>query len=107
MINHHGPFRALMVRHRIYNAREKYTRCGAVFPGTLLNIRHLERRLPVSGLACHPERSEGSGSPDGETFASLRACPERSEGTTGIISKCLPEHFSLRRGVLPRVPGTL
>src|SRR5438105_14305010 len=33
----------------------------------LLLSRRLERRLPVSGLekgpACHPERSEGSGSP--------------------------------------------
>ena len=34
------------------------------------SVRHLERRLPVSGLerglACHPERSEGSGETDGE-----------------------------------------
>jgi len=38
--------------------------------GVKANTRHLEIRLPVSGLergpACHPERSEGSGSPDGE-----------------------------------------
>ncbi len=36
----------------------------------LYTSRHLERRLPVSGRescpACHPERSEGSGLPDGE-----------------------------------------
>src|SRR5258707_12703403 len=34
------------------------------------NARHLERRPPVSGracyAACHPERSEGSRSPDAE-----------------------------------------
>ena len=42
-------------------------------------------KAPVSalerGLACHPERSEGSGSPNGRSFASLRM--------TSIISKCL------------------
>src|SRR5258708_12078746 len=42
---------------------------GPYFPGSkrrtwLMCLRHLERRLPVSGLergtGCHPERSEGS-----------------------------------------------
>ena len=83
-----------------------------------LTHRHLERRLPVSGLErgppCHPERSEGSGETpipidsltvatdchpersegSGETAAQIQssredACPERSEGMTGLLSKCL------------------
>src|SRR5438128_9623330 len=37
---------------------------------TLAVARHLEIRLPVNGLerclGCHPERSEGSGSTDGQ-----------------------------------------
>src|SRR5260221_10804559 len=38
MINHHGPFRALMVRHRIYTSQEKYTRWEAVFPGNSTSV---------------------------------------------------------------------
>ena len=53
-----------------------------------------ERRRVVSGLercpGCHPERSEGSLRPASQT---RRLCSEptleRSEGMTGILSKCL------------------
>src|SRR6266480_3957441 len=48
--------------------------------------RHLERRLPVSGLergpACHPERELW-------ICAAVSPDPKRSEGVTGILSKCL------------------
>jgi len=40
------------------------------FPQGFQNFRHLEIRLSVSAFekcpGCHPERSEGSGSPDAE-----------------------------------------
>src|SRR6266446_4432352 len=38
MINHHCPFRALMVRHRIYSFSEKYTRWGADSRGVLVGM---------------------------------------------------------------------
>src|SRR6266478_3201016 len=47
--------------------------------------RHLERRLPVSGLercpGCHPERSEGSLCPASQTLRGVY--PERSEWAQG------------------------
>src|SRR5439155_24046653 len=47
-------------------------------------VRHLERRLPVSGLErcprCHPERSEGS---------LRRARPFAALRVTGILATCL------------------
>src|SRR2546429_3167377 len=48
------------------------TRCGKQDRSD--SCRHLERRLPVSGLergpACHPERSEGSFRPSSQTQSS-------------------------------------
>jgi len=60
-------------------------------------------RLILGGgvLACHPERSEGSLRPSSQTHGSrsepaLAEALERSEGVTGLISKCLGggEHFT-------------
>ena len=71
----------------------------AVCQVDLDSIRHLEIRLPVSGLercpGCHPERSEGSLRPSSQTLRGVY--PERSEGlrVTGILSKCLVRVFPL------------
>src|SRR5260370_37955485 len=57
------------------------------------SIRHLERRIPVSGLerypGCHPERSEGSLRPASQAFAEFPLSEAHGLRVTGILSKLM------------------
>src|SRR5260370_19618943 len=81
-----------------------------------MRLRHLERRLPVSGLergpGCHPERSEGSLRSVSQTLRGVY--PERSEWAQGgrhslQRSRCASNSLTLRmvRNVTHHITDTI
>src|SRR5260221_1967607 len=80
IINHHCPFRALLVRHRIDRFSEKYTRWGADSPGEGRAIRILQVNFPLSGHLPSRRGAIGSALGNGTPLFSISLCSHEGEG---------------------------